>query len=63
VIKGKSHGSGHRDLAMVQLYTRAVRNYRLAKSAVEKRRLAAEAAKVVALKALAKPAKPIAEAA
>jgi hypothetical protein len=28
---------------MIQLYTRAVRNYRLATSAVEKRRLAAEA--------------------
>jgi integrase len=57
--------SGHRDLSMVQLYTRAVRNYKLAKSAVEKRRLAAEAeaARVVALKALAKPTKPIAEAA
>jgi integrase len=58
--------TGHKDLAMIQLYTRAVRNYRLAKSAVEKRRLAAEAeaAKVVALHALAKPAaKPVAEAA
>ena len=43
--------TGHRDLAMVQLYTRAVRNYRLPKTAVEKPRLAADAetAKVIAL--------------
>jgi integrase len=49
--------TGHRDLKTFQIYTRAVRNYRLAESAIEKRRLAAEAeaAKVVVLRALAKP--------
>jgi len=46
--------TGHRDLAMVQLYTRAVRNYRLPKTAFEKRRLAAAPA-MVARYSLASP--------